>query len=548
MATKPNAAGYEIGTLVNVAPGTLLMQRNIREAAPDADLINSIRDLGVLQPITAVITEAGALLVRYGHRRTLAAIKAKRAKVPVYIAGVDGTEKADEALRMIGQRDENTRRQGLSDTDDMRFIEGLAGLGYTAEQIVKQGRVDRDLVDTALTVAGSAMARKAADRYEALSLDQLAVVAEFEDDAEIVKALIVASTTGQFEHVAQRARNDRAEARAKDDVLAALAAAGVKVIETPSRGDGVEVLGGLVVSAEDRTYLSKTDHTTCPGHVAWLSTDYVDVDSNGALITKPEEPQIEEPEAPYDLEALEIYEAGEDENATDPREGIDPHVISDYDAAQAAYEEAWTGYRQAMAVFNAERRRAQRPVAVYGCQDWKEHGHHDPHEGERGGTTEPAVQMSEAEREERRVARKLVIDNNKAWTAAEAVRRTWLTTFSKAKTTPKGTGMFLATALCRDPETLHSIEGNHLAAKWLGKSSTSTYGRVDLAPAKSATEARATVLALVQVLAGYEANLTQQSWRGNGNANAVGRYLRFLTQCGYTLSEVEQYAASSKTA
>ena len=45
------------------------------DATPDKTLIESVRDLGVLVPVVAVRTEDG-VRVRYGHRRTRAAIEA----------------------------------------------------------------------------------------------------------------------------------------------------------------------------------------------------------------------------------------------------------------------------------------------------------------------------------------------------------------------------------------------------------------------------------------------------------------------------------------
>ena len=59
-----------------IDPSTLLVDTNVRtDATPDKTLIESVRDLGVLVPVVAVRTEDG-VRVRYGHRRTRAAIEA----------------------------------------------------------------------------------------------------------------------------------------------------------------------------------------------------------------------------------------------------------------------------------------------------------------------------------------------------------------------------------------------------------------------------------------------------------------------------------------
>jgi ParB family chromosome partitioning protein len=93
-------------------PATLLLDANIRTAATlDKALVASVRDVGVLMPIVAVRTAEGAVRVRYGHRRTLAAIEADRRTVPVIVTGADD---ADDVARIVTQWHENEHRAGLS--------------------------------------------------------------------------------------------------------------------------------------------------------------------------------------------------------------------------------------------------------------------------------------------------------------------------------------------------------------------------------------------------------------------------------------------------
>jgi ParB family chromosome partitioning protein len=493
---------YEVGTIVHVAPDSLLMERNIREAKPDKAMIQSVREVGVLEPITAVLTDKGELLVRYGHRRTLAGIEAKTPTVPVYVSGNDDTATEAEVHRIIAQRDENTHRAGLNTAEEVGVVEQLTLLGLSAAQVAKKARIKRSDVDTALAVSTSEIARKATERYENLTLDQAAVVADFETDTETVKALVVAAHEGRFDHVAQRARDDRADAQAKAAVIAAMEAEGVRVVEA---GGTVKRLSWLKATADSADTLSPADHTECPGHVAYLANAWVRVDSTGAAVEEPEEPENDD--------------AGDD--------------------AWDAYEDQcqkWRSHRQ-----------VQRPTAVYGCEDPAKHGHVDIYASTGAPSKPKAADLSEKEREQAKAARNLVIENNKAWTAAETVRREWLATYAAIKTPPKGTGAFLAAALCKDSSVAGSVGGNSLASQWLGVKHTG-YGWADLSPAKTATENRALVVVLMQILGGYEANLTKDSWRGDGTHSAVGRYLRFIETCGYTLSDVEKYAISKKTA
>jgi ParB family transcriptional regulator, chromosome partitioning protein len=83
-------------------PRSLLVDVNIRtDARLDKDFIASIKDLGVLVPITAVRTTTGDVRVRFGHRRTLAAIEAGLATVPVEIVGDDATDDAAQIERIL---------------------------------------------------------------------------------------------------------------------------------------------------------------------------------------------------------------------------------------------------------------------------------------------------------------------------------------------------------------------------------------------------------------------------------------------------------------
>jgi ParB family chromosome partitioning protein len=85
-------------TRTELDPRSLLVDVNIRtDAQLDKAFIASIKDLGVLVPITAVHTAAGEVRVRFGHRRTLAAMDADLATVPVEIVGDNRRCRTDRA-------------------------------------------------------------------------------------------------------------------------------------------------------------------------------------------------------------------------------------------------------------------------------------------------------------------------------------------------------------------------------------------------------------------------------------------------------------------
>ena len=174
---------------------------------------------------------------------------------------------------------------------------------------------------------------------------------------------------------------------------------------------------------------------------------------------------------------------------------------------------------------------------VYVCTDWRTHGHADRYKSASEKRSGP---MTEAEKTERRQ----IIENNKAWKAAETVRRDWLSEFAKRKTAPKGAPALIATALCSETAMLDkegTQNGHRLAASWLGIERAGGYGaRSAIADALAkATPARGQHIALVLVLAAYEACTGTHTWRREGGERD---YLAALEAWGYTLSEVEQIA------
>ena len=163
--------------LLDLDPRTLLIDINVRaDAHPDPDLVDSIRDVGVLQPVTVVRTQGGQYRVRYGHRRTLAAIAAQMGTVPVMVAG---EEDDDQAERIVRQLEENERRRQLAQSDRVRAVEQLALLGISPDQIARRTRTKPAIVDAAVKIARSEPAMEAVDRYPFLDLEQAAIVADF---------------------------------------------------------------------------------------------------------------------------------------------------------------------------------------------------------------------------------------------------------------------------------------------------------------------------------------------------------------------------------
>ena len=265
-------------TVEHVDPASLLVDINVRtDTSLDKDFLASVRDLGVLVPIVAVRTEQGSLRVRYGHRRTLAAVEAGHDLVPVVIAG---DEDADEAARIVSQWHENEHRAGLSTADKLAAVEQLSLLGLSPAQIVKRTRARKQDVAQALAASTSVLAKGAAERYDFLTLDQAAAVAEFESEATVVKALVAAAQKGdgEFRHVLQRGRDEREEAAQIAALTEQFTTAGVQITDKPDHNDRTtKALADLTTDTGQD--ISADEHAACPGHAVYLRRSWQGIEA-----------------------------------------------------------------------------------------------------------------------------------------------------------------------------------------------------------------------------------------------------------------------------
>lgn len=475
-------------------PTTLLVDVNIRhDNRLDKDFVASIRDHGVLQPIVAVRTAEGGIRVRLGHRRTLAAVEAGRATVPVIVVGDEVTDDAGQIDRLVCQYAENAHRTGLSGTERLDVVAQLAAFGVSAAQITKRTRMPRAEVNAALTVTGSDLATAATARYEFLTLEQAAVIAEFDSDEDVVTALVAAAKTGGFDHVAQRARDQREEREAIAVVEQTLTANGLHVVSREITRGKADRLDSLTDDPDTKAPLTADTHAACPGHAAYITETWVP-----APLTR-------------------------DDDSDPTGDGPDDQ---DVDAEDTEDDEPDGSFQY---------------LPVYVCTDPEAHGHHQRYTYGGAQQRKTAAGMTDDERETARAERCRVITNNKSWESAEKVRRSWLATFAARKTAPKGTATFLSLAHAHDADTVASIDGNTFAANLLGLDRTG-YGRSTALQTllTTVTDQRAQVIHLVQVLAAYETASSREDWRRTNPRTA--RYLQHLAALGYTLSDVEHLA------
>ncbi len=379
----------------------------------------------------------------------------------------------------------------------------LSAFGVSADQIAKRTKTRRADVDAALTPGRSELARAAADRYDFLDLAQAATLAEVEDDPEAVQALVLAARTGQFAHAAQRLRDARDEARHQAEYAEALRQSGVRVIEHPGHTTTEALRLELLVG---------------PGTWTPRAT----------------------PAAP----------------ATPPTWGA-PVATSTPSPATPSSITTTTGTWSTRTTTSrwSRSRSAGRPVERCGASTWSRSTcAPTPQATGTRPATEATTRAPTGRRwptchrsRPRRPGPSAATSSSptRRGGRAEAVRREWVATFLTRKTAPKGAAALVGSALALHAETVARLGANHLAADLLGAAEGTTYGRSGGIGAliDQASEARAQVLGLALVLAGYEDATHIGSWRRVDDGTR--RYLTFLSACGYTLSDVERRACGA---
>jgi ParB family chromosome partitioning protein len=166
----------------------------------------------------------------------------------------------------------------------------------------------------------------------------------------------------------------------------------------------------------------------------------------------------------------------------------------------------------------------------------------------RGG---PGASMSDEELERQRAERRQVLDNNKALAAANATRRAWIREYLQRAKAPKEALRFAVEEIATNPHALHcwtgsaSPVGDHDADAAMGLqtpvlpwSATPTEKRTTLTTGERVPDARLPLQLLAHIAGAIETRIAKDSWRGT--ADEVVRWLRFLVDQGYELSDIEQ--------
>jgi ParB family chromosome partitioning protein len=516
-------------TLEAYHPGDLLLDANARTNAEatvtkaDIALCKTIAaarpdGCGNHVPITIVRRPGGQLRVRTGHRRT---IGCQRADVPVlgFIAGDEGDERADRRARLIEQWNENHHREPMTVRDDTAVLLALFDEEQMSEAAIARATgLPRPQVAASLTVARSEVAVQAAERWDFLTLDQAATLAEFEDDEEALTALYQTAkdSPGQFAHVAARLRATRAEREAKAAFTAGLEAQGFTIYGDRSYVPWTLALENL--RDGEGNQISPEAHASCPGRAVTITYEW-----------------------DWAPGAEAAYRAAHGLAAEDDLAGVE--FADDEEARVAGFVPGWR-------------------VGRHLCTDPDQYGHANVH-GTPGQT--PTQEQKTAEDQAAEAARKTeerrrVRQRNTEWRAATGTRTSHLKALLGRKAPPAGALKLIVAAIARgETQPQMSSFGHQTACELLGLVSNGAgagYRDLLLAELDRASEKRAQVIALAMVLGAAEHGVrdvhTWQSaenryWASYGIPLAA-RYLAWLAEhTDYTLSDIEAEVAADAT-
>jgi ParB family transcriptional regulator, chromosome partitioning protein len=436
-----------------------------RELDLNPEFVASVAANGVLVPLRVTPDEQGYRVID-GHRRLAAALQARLAEVPVDVVA----ERAgDEPGQFLDMWTANRHRSPLRPVEEADALFAASQAGATRARIRKATGLKPAGVTAALAAARLSADTRARVEGVPLGLDQLAVVAEFEDDPQAVARLTTAAAVGRFDHEAEWLRQRRAEQAEHDRIRTELTDAGYAVTE--SLPSGACYLTALLHDGEDMTIEA---HAACPGRAAFFRS--------------------------FDL--------------TDP-----VHYCADPDAHGHVYRYARPASQDALSTGSGSGARSA---------------------GAAGGAADPGADL----------ARRLVIQGNKAWAAAGEVRKRWLATLLARKSAPREVTQFAARQLLAMGDPLRSglaaAPGRQLLADLAGQPASRLIESCDTAAA-----GRLPLLIAAPVITAYEAALTdgegRNTWRTDRYAPcpraAAGAYLAFLASLGYQLSAIEQAVA-----
>jgi ParB family chromosome partitioning protein len=259
---------------------------NVRE---DLDLSTefcaSVAEAGVRIPLLVTPEGEGYRLIE-GHRRLAAAVKAGMAEVPCTLEAGRAGDAAGQYLDML-IANSGSHRKNFTQAEEALALFAAHEAGASRTRLRKATGRKAEEIKTALAAGGLSPETRAeaGELASQMSLADLALLAEFDGDADATGQLLQALRHGyNVEYMAERIRQERAEAAEHERLRAELEAAGYQIAE--NLPDGARMLTAL---AHDGVGLTGESHAQCPGRGvffrSWARLDpthyCADPDGNG---------------------------------------------------------------------------------------------------------------------------------------------------------------------------------------------------------------------------------------------------------------------------
>lgn len=507
------------GVLEHLDPNSLIIDTNVRTRVEiDSDFVASIAD-GVRQPVSGVRRADGTTVVYDGQRRVLAARAAGLPTVPVYVQPDNETDDTTRALgRITHQIVTNEHRANLTAGERADALAQMLDLGLSPTAAAKRVHIKRTEIRAAAAVAKAESARTAVDSGK-LSLEQGAVLAEFENHPEIVSTLLRAAESGQFDHIAANARRELAERREREEAVVYHSKLGHEILDRePGQDSTAYVLSSRLVTPDGDPVTTSMTGSNPGVWAVYLALEEgvrcIDV-ATGAPIDR----------ATVDWNAS-------DDAGVSPRDGM-------RHANTVELQPAW--------------------MPQYYCSDLAVAGVVDQRQSvsESAPADDPTAD-TDRDGQRRAVMRREAADaaataaknqqtralNTLARTAA-SIRIKFVRELLARRTPPKGAAAFIAQIVAVDGHLLGDFHAPERAADLLGTSAAGFSGNIAQL-LSGASEQRAVVVLLGMVLGALEDRTVADAWK-HQHKRGVPEYLRFLHSIGYPLSEIEEVVIGDRT-
>ncbi|MGA2830143.1 MAG: ParB/RepB/Spo0J family partition protein [Streptosporangiaceae bacterium] len=230
-----------------------------RELDLSPEFVASIAVNGVLVALR-ITPDGNGFRVIDGGRRLAGALKAGVTEVPCDLVSDRAGDEPGQYLDMINM---NRHRNPLTVLEEADALFAAKEAGATRTRIRKAAGLTSPALNGALAAARLSYATRSTlqDLDKQLTLDELAVLAEFDGDSDAIARLTIAASCGILEHEAELLRQARAEQAEHQRIRAELEAAGYAITEIlPANGQYLTVL-----CQDDGNDLTPDSHAACPG-------------------------------------------------------------------------------------------------------------------------------------------------------------------------------------------------------------------------------------------------------------------------------------------